>query len=403
MPSNPSMAAAIVGAAESNKIGYIEEGTTSTILHIEAIKNVCDLVGIKPSEIEGIAAPTHASFLAEYLGIHPKWIDTTAVGGCSFLMHVHHALAAINAGILDIAVVSHGEAGWSARKNQNRGTLRMTDADNWNPRGWFETPYGVAGAPSHYAHAFTRHMHQYGSRPEDFAQIAVTTREWAMLNPRAIMHSPESNPGGGRITIDDVMNSRIVAWPLKLLDCCLVTDHGGAVIVASAARARSFRTPPVWIAGAGEAQSHSMMLEMDDFTATSAAQSSARAYAMAGMGPSEMELAMIYDSFTITAGITAEMLGLTKRGEGPSLWEGGKAGPGGSGIPVNTNGGGLSFSHSGMYGMKLLVEGWRQLSGTAEDGIHGLPGKQTSARSAILNGTGGSLAVTSSMVLVADD
>jgi acetyl-CoA acetyltransferase len=121
------------------------------------------------------------------------------------------------------------------------------------------------------------------------------------------------------------------------------------------------------------------------------------------MGPREMELAMIYDSFTVTAGITAEMLGLTKRGEGPSLWEGGKAGPGGSGIPVNTNGGGLSFSHSGMYGMMLLVESYRQLAGMAEDGVHGLPGKQTSAKSAVVNGTGGTLSVTGTLVLVSDD
>ncbi|MDO9445386.1 MAG: thiolase [Dehalococcoidia bacterium] len=403
MPTNPSMAAAIVGAAESNKIGYIEEGTTATMLHIEAIKNACELVGIKPSEIEGIGAPGQASFLAEYLGIHPKWIDTTAVGGCSFLMHVHHAMAAVNAGIIDIAVVSHGESGYSARKNRNRGTFRAGEGDPWNNRSWFEAPYGAAGPPSYYSHAFTRHMRQYGSTQEDFAQIAVTTRDWATLNPRAVMHSKETHPAGGKITVEDVMNSRVISWPLKLLDCCLVTDHGGAVIVASAERARSFRTKPVWSAGAAESQSHSMMLEMDDFTATSAAASGARAYAMAGMGPREMELAMIYDSFTVTAGITAEMLGLTKRGEGPSLWEGGKAGPGGSGIPVNTNGGGLSFSHSGMYGMMLLVESYRQLAGMAEDGVHGLPGKQTSAKSAVVNGTGGTLSVTSTLVLVSDD
>jgi acetyl-CoA acetyltransferase len=224
-----------------------------------------------------------------------------------------------------------------------------------------------------------------------------------MLNPHAVMHYKETHPAGGKITVEDVLNSRIISWPLNLLDCCLVTDHGGAVIVASAERARSFRTAPVWIAGAAENMSHQSMLEMGDFTATSAYASGSDAYRMAGMGPSDMELAMIYDSFTITAAITAEMLGLTARGEGASLWEGGKAGPGGSGIPVNTNGGGLSFSHSGMYGMMLLIEAYRQLSGTAEDGVNGLPGKQTNAKTAIVNGTGGSLSVTGSLVLVADD
>ena len=217
------------------------------------------------------------------------------------------------------------------------------------------------------------------------------------------MFSKETHPAGGPITVADVLESRLIAWPLNLLDICLVTDHGGAVLIASAEKARSLRTTPVWIAGAGENMSHWSMMEMQDFTATSAAASANSAYKMAGMGPGEMELAMIYDSFTVTAGITAEMLGLTPRGEGPSLWADGKASPGGSGIPVNTNGGGLSFSHSGMYGMMLLVEAYRQLAGIAEDGVHGIAGKQTSAKTAVVNGTGGNLSTTGTLVLVADD
>ena len=403
MPSNPSMSAAIVAAAESDKIGYIEEGTTALNLHIEAIRNVCAEAGISPAEIEGIFATNHSNMLAEYLGIHPKYIDTTSVGGCSFQMHVHHAMAAINAGIIDIAVVSHGEAGFSQRKNQGKGTLSGGGGgDPWLPSAQFGGgPYGGWGPPSYYAHALPRHMHQWGSTKEDFANIAVATREWAGLNPRAVMHSKEPNKFGGPITVQDVLDSRMIVWPLNLLDICLVTDHGGAVLIASAEKARSFRTPPVWIAGAGESQSHADMLEMGDFTATSAAASSETAYRMAGMGPSDMEMAMIYDSFTVTAGITAEMLGLTPRGEGPSLWANGNASPGGK-FPVNTNGGGLSFSHSGMYGMMLLVEAYRQLSGTAEDGIHGIEGKQTDAQSAIVNGTGGLLSVTGTLVLTAD-
>jgi len=397
------MAAAIVGAAESDKIGYIEEGVTNATLHAQAIHNVCDQVGIKIQDIEGVFAPGVASQLAEYLGLQPKFIDTTSVGGCSYQMAVHHALAAINAGIIDIALISHGESGYSARKNQGKGRGGGGGADPWSPGAQYETPYGTSGAPSNYSHAMTRHMHRYGSTKEDFAQIAVTTRDWATLNPRAVMHSRETHPAGGPITVQDVLDSRVISWPLNLLDCCLVTDHGGAVIIASAERARSFKTKPVWIAGAAETQDHSIMTEMRDFSQTSAHISARAAYKMAGMGPSEMELAMLYDSFTITAAITAEMVGLTKLGEGPSLWEGGKAGPGGSGIPVNTNGGGLSFSHSGMYGMMLLAEAYRQLSGTAEDGVHGIPGKQTNAKTAVVNGTGGVLSVTSTLVLVADD
>jgi acetyl-CoA acetyltransferase len=309
-------------------------------------------------------------------------------------------LAGINAGMFDIGVIVNGQAGYS-RRNFPRGSVGGQGGDPIGPDAQFVNPYGTTGAPSQYSHAMTRHMHQWGTTKEDFAEIAVSTRKWAGLNPRAIMHSKETNPNGGPISVEDVLNSRIISWPLNLLDVCLVTDHGGAVLVASEAAARSFRTPPVWIAGAGEAIGHATMLEMKDFTATSAAASGARAYKMANMGPEDMEMAMIYDSFTITVAITMEMLGLTKRGEGPSLFKEGRTEPGGE-FPVNTNGGGLSFNHSGMYGMQLLVEAYRQLSRTAEDGIHGLPGKQTDATSCVVNGTGGTLSATGTLVLVSD-
>ncbi len=401
MPGELSRAAAIVGAAEANEIGYPKTPKTALQLHIEAIKNVSDQTGIPISKIDGIFSAGWSPQIAEHLGLHPRYIDTTSVGGCSFEMHVHHALAAIHAGIIDVALVTHGENGWSSRATAGRGTGRPRSVDPWDPSSLFSNPYGVAGAPSNYSHAMTRHNHRWGSTPEDFAHIAVVTRQWATLNPRAIMHSREVHPQGGPITVEDVQGARPVSWPLTLLHCCLVTDHGGAVLIAKPEIARSLPTKPVWIAGAGENMSHWNMLEMEDFTATSAAASSAAAYRMAGMGPEDMEMAMVYDSFTVTAGITMEMLGLAPRGEGFRLWKDGHAAPGGK-FPVNTNGGGLSFNHSGMYGMQLLVEAYRQLSGTAEDGVHGLPGKQTKARSCIVNGTGGSLSTTGTLVLVAD-
>ncbi|HNO65113.1 MAG TPA: hypothetical protein PKK39_02090 [Tepidiformaceae bacterium] len=402
MPGALSRAAAIVGAAEADWIGYPETPKTAMQLHMSAIKNVSKQTGIPISMIDGIFSAGFSSAIAEHLGLHPAYIDTTSVGGCSFEMHVHHALAAIHAGIVNVALVTHGENGWSSRATRGNGTGRARGMDGWDPGSQFSNPYGVSGAPSNYSHAMTRHNHRYGSTPEDFAHIAVVTRQWATLNPRAVMFSKETNPAGGPITVDDVNNARLVSWPLTLLHCCLVTDHGGAVLVVSPEIAKSVKTKPVWIAGAGESMSHSNMLEMGDFTATSAAASSAAAYKMAGMGPEDMEMAMIYDSFTVTAGITAEMLGLAPRGEGFMLWKSGKAAPGGS-FPMNTNGGGLSFNHSGMYGMQLLIEAYRQLSGTAEDGgFSGLPGKQTKARSCIVNGTGGSLSTTGTLVLVAD-
>lgn len=409
--ANLRNAAAIVGAAEANEIGeYVgqRDRVTSLQLHLEAIKNVSDYTGIPIKEIQGVFSTGWTSELSEHLGIKPRYLDTTAVGGCSFQIMVHHALAAIHAGIIDVALISHGEAGSSYRGGGYGGGrgevapgMEMTSA------------YGTFGAPSQYAHAMVRHMHQFGTTPEDFAHISVVTRQWAQLNPRATMFTdPDQadvplgerspNPFGGPITIQDVMEARLIAWPLTLLHCCLVNDHGGAVIVARPEIAKSLSTNPVWITGAGETMGHQNMLEMEDFTATSAVRSAKTAYEMAGLSAKDMEMAMIYDSFTITAAITAEMLGLAPRGQGHTLWKNGDAAPGGR-IPINTNGGGLSFNHSGMYGMQLLVEAYRQLSRTAEDGVNGIEGKQTQATSCVVNGTGGTLSTTGTLVLTSDD
>ncbi len=422
MPGEASMSAAIIGAAEANDIGYPQTPKSSLTLHIEAINNVCDMTGIPIKAIDGIFSAGWSPQIAEYLGLHPKYIDTTAVGGCSFEMHVHHALAAIHAGVIDVALVTHGEMGFSQRFTGGKGTGRpFGGGDPWDPGTQHTSAYGLGGAPTSYSHALNRHMARYGTTQEDFAEIAVVTREWATLNPRAVMYRkagegdlPPLEKGewgggkrghtfGGPITVDTVMNSRPISWPIKLLDVCLVTDHGGAVLITGPELAKTSKTPPVWIAGAGESISHWNMLEMGEFTKTSASRSAAAAYKMAGMGPEDMEMAMIYDSFTVTAGITAEMLGLAPEGEGFRLWKDRHAAPGGR-LPINTNGGGLSFNHSGMYGMQLLVEAYRQLSGTAEDGgFSGDPGKQTSARSCVVNGTGGSLSTTGTLVLVSDD
>ena len=403
MPGQLYKAAAIVGAAEANQIGFLKEPKSSLQLHIEAIKNVSEQTGIPISKIEGVFSTGWSSELCEHLGITPKYIDTTAYGGCSFEMHVHHALAAIAGGIIDVALVSHGENGYSQNKIGAKGRPSYgPGSGDASPATEMTAAYGMGGAPTAYAHAMVRHMHRFGTTREDFAHIAKVSRDWATLNPRAAMYSKEKHPFGGPITIEQVEESRLITWPLTILHCCMVVDHGGAVIIASPKVAAGLRTKPVWIAGAGESMGHQNMLEMDDFTATSAARSAEAAYTMAGMGPSDMEMAMIYDSFTITAAITAEMLGLAPRGEGHTLWKDGHAAPGGR-FPINTNGGGLSFNHSGMYGMPLLIEAYRQLSGTAEDGIHGDPGKQTSARTCVVNGTGGTLSTTGTLVLVADD
>ena len=210
-------------------------------------------------------------------------------------MHVHHALLAVDAGVIDVALVSHGQNGWSARRIGGGG---HRGGDPTAPATQMSMSYGFSGAPSNYSHAMVSHNHKFGTTPEDFAHVAVVTREWATLNPRAVMHSRETHEFGGPITLDDVNNSRIISWPLTLLHCCLVTDHGGAVLIAKPEIAKSLKTNPVWIAGAAENMIHSNMLEMDDFTATSAYASGQAAYEMAGLGADDMELALLYDAFT---------------------------------------------------------------------------------------------------------
>jgi len=395
-----SKAAALVGAAEANEIGYPDEPRTSLQLHIEAIRNVSDYTGIPITDIDGVFSTGWTSDLGEHLGLQPKYIDTTSVGGCSFQIHVHHALCAIYSGVIDTALISHGENGWSQRRVGKEGGPSYP-AHRDAPSVQMVSPYGLMAPPSYYAHAMVRHNHDFGTTPEDFAHVAVVTREWATRNPRAVMFDDESHEFGGPITVDTVNNAPIITWPLTMLHCCLQTDHGGAVILARPEIARDLRTNAVWVAGAGESMGHNTMLEMEDFTATSAARSAATAYDMAGLTANDMEMAMIYDSFTVTAAITAEMLGLARRGEGHKLWQDGHAAPGGR-LPINTNGGGLSFNHSGMYGMHLLIEAYRQLSGTAEDGINGIAGKQTNARTCVVNGTGGLLSTTGTLVLTAD-
>ena len=304
-------------------------------------------------------------------------------------MHVHHALAAIHAGIIDVALVTHGEMGWSQRATKGKGNGRGNMMpDPWAPDAQYSMPYGVAGAPSNYSHAMTRHNARYGTTPEDFAHIAVVTREWATLNPRAVMHSKETHPFGGPITVEDVQNSRMISWPLTLLHVCLVTDYGGAILITNPEIARSLPTKPVWIAGAGESMSHSSMLEMGDFTATSAKASAAAAYKMAGMGPEDMEMAMIYDSFTITAGLTAEMLGLAPAGEGFTAVERRRCASRRALCRSTQTAAGFRSTTQGCTVSSSSSRPTGSFPGTAEDGVNGIKGKQTSARSCVVNGTG---------------
>lgn len=381
-------AVAIVGAAESDQIGIVPT-RTALELHVEAASNALADAGLTTADVDGLFTTgtgwAPSMLVAEYLGLkNVRYTDATSTGGSAFVIMVEHALAAVHAGLCEVALVTHGESGYSNRKRPIPNSYAI---DPTLPEGQYEAPFGVGSMPSIYAMAAARHMYQYGTTSEQLAQIAVSTREWAALNPRAFARDP--------LTIADVLASPMIAYPLHRLDCCLVTDAGGAIVITSASRARDCRKRPVWVLGSGEAHTHNSILSMPDLTWTAARQSGAHALGMAGLQPNDIDVLEIYDSFTYTVLVTLESLGFCEPGEGGALVADGRLGPGGS-LPTNTNGGGLSYTHPGMYGMFTLVEATRQLRG--ECGERQVP----NARTALCNGTGGVLSSTGTVVLGAD-
>jgi len=311
------------------------------------------------------------------------------VGGSSYEVHLEHAAAAIAAGLCDVVVGVYAATPRSDRKRRSSGTGSMSGRARAATRGagplleW-EAPYGLRLPIGAYALAANRHMATYGTTSEQLAQVAVSTREWASRNPRARYQDP--------LTIDDVLASRMEASPLHKLDCCLVTDGAGAFVVTSAERARDLAKEPVYVLGAATCSDHSMISEMPDLTTTAAAVSGPAALGMAGIKPSEVDVAMFYDAFTITTLMFCEDLGFCAKGEGGPFVADGNLGPGGS-LPTNTNGGGLSYTHPGMYGMFLIVEAVRQLRG------EGGPRQVDGAKVAVAHGNGGVLSTMSTVVL----
>ena len=374
---------AIVGADESDEMGMVpHKGVLQQ--HSEAALNALDDAGLSLADVDGLfTAGASTLQVAEYLGIHPRYTDTTSVGGSSFVIHVEHAAAAIAAGLIDVALITHGETGYSNRFRK----ISRAQMDPWFPAAQFEMPYHVGGPPSTYALACMRHMHQYGTTHEQLAEIAVATRKWAMLNPKALMRDP--------LTIDDVLSSRWITYPFHLLDCCLVTDAGGAIVLTSAERATDCKKKPVWVLGSGEAHTHWTLANMPDLTTTPASISGPRAFEMAGVRHEEIDVVEVYDSFTYTALVTLEALGFCKPGEGGAFVSGQRTAPGGD-FPLNTNGGGLSYTHPGMYGMFLLIEAIRQLRGECGER------QVADAKLACVNGTGGALSSTGTLILGVD-
>jgi acetyl-CoA acetyltransferase len=331
--------------------------------------------GLALSDVDGLLAagmsmgPMGIIGLAEYLNLKPSYVDGTNIGGSSFVAHVAHAAAAIHAGLCEVALILYGST--AASNNMEIGTGGRAGADAASA---FVAPYGLTTVGG-YAMAARRHMHQYGTTSEQLAEIAVTMRRHAGLNPNAKMRTP--------ITVADVLESRIISDPLHLLDCCIISDGGGAVVVTSAERARDLAKPVVLLQGCGEAVFH-QEVGQPELMRIAARQSGAAALRMAGVTHDAIDLAAIYDSFTITVLLTLENLGFCKPGEGGSFVSGGRIGLGGA-LPVNPDGGGLSSNHPGMRGIFLVIEGTRQLR--HECGERQVAGAEV----ALVHGTGGLL------------
>ena len=373
-------ACAIAGVAES-RLGVVPDSTVMT-LQAEAMVAALAEAGLEKSDVDAVFSNGNWGRLpqlqvAEYLGIRPRYSDNTSVGGASFEFHLGHAAAAIQAGLCKVAIILYGSTQRSRRER------RIFEAHT--DLGYqYETPYGLPIPVGAYALAASRHMAQYGTTAEQMADLAVSTRAWAQLNPAAYRREP--------LTVDEVLDSDMIASPLHRLDCCLVTDGGGCVVVVSPEIAKALPKAPVWLLGQGESHSHAQISEMPDLTITPAAESGKRAFAMAGLSHSDLDVVEIYDSFTITVLLTLESLGFCKPGESGAFVTGGRTAPGGE-FPLNTNGGGLSYCHPGQYGIFLLIEAVRQLRGECGDR------QVADATLALASGTGGVLSSNSTCIL----
>ena len=347
----------------------------------ECARGALEDCGLRLTDVDGLFSagmamgPMGVVGLAEYLDLKPRYLDGTNIGGSSFVAHVNHAAAAIHAGLCDVALILYGS---TAASNALAIGTGMGGAAR-DAAGSCVGPYGMTTVGS-YALVAQRHMHEYGTKSDQLAEIAVTMRRHASLNPEAKMRKP--------ITVDDVLGSRVISSPLHLLDCCIISDGGGALVVTSAARARDLAKRPVLLQGCGEAVCH-REIGAPDLLTIAARQSGEQAFAMAGLGRDDVDLCTIYDSFTITALVTLENLGFCKPGEGGPFVEGGRIGLGGA-LPVNPDGGGLSSNHPGMRGIFLVIEAVRQLRAECD-------GRQVEgAEIACVHGTGGTLGVSHS-------
>jgi acetyl-CoA acetyltransferase len=362
---------AVVGAFEHPT--RFAPDKTAYQLHAESARGALEDAGLTIRDVDGLftsgVGPIGLLSLAGHLNLRPRYVDSQSIGGSSFVSHCVHAAAAIAAGLCEVALVTYGSTAASDRFAIGTGGGSVMD-----PPDSFEAPFGPTIVGS-YALVAQRHMHEYGTTSEQLAEIAVTMRRHAGLNPQAKYRDP--------ITVEDVLASRVISSPLHLLDCCMISDGAGALVLTSLERARDARRPPVVILGGAEAVRHAE-IGRRDLLDVAAAQSGPLVLEQAGVKHADVDVCLVYDSYTITVLATLEALGFCQRGEGGAYCGGGRIGLGGA-LPVNPDGGGLSSNHPGMRGIFLVIEATRQLRG--ECGERQVAG----AELALVHGTGGML------------
>lgn len=343
--------AAFVGAA-TDFISGARDHTALEMMAVVARAAAAD-AGISLRQIDGLFVGMQSEFLStlafgEYLGLRPRFSDNNRLGGSSFLAHAQQAALALDAGLCDVALICY-----ASNQRSAVGRLQTSITGTWSD---VEAPFQARFPVSSYALSAARHMHEYGTRREDLAAVAVSARDWARLNPEAFARDP--------LTVADVLTQPLVSDPLGRLDCCLVTDGAAAVIMTRADRAKDHSKVPVYLLGAASEHWHKQISAMTDVCSTAATVSGRQALAMAGLQVGDVDVVELYDAFTISTIMLLEDLGFCPKGEGGRFVADGHIAPGGS-LPVNTNGGGLSCCHPGMYGLFTLVEAVRQLRGDA--------------------------------------
>jgi len=369
---------AVVGLAESGC--GVASGWSAMEIMANSVHDALEDAGIKLNEVDGVFAATAfhsmaAMSLSEYLGLKPKFADGSQIGGSSFLSHILTAALALDAGLINVAVVAYG-----SNQKSIGGFKTISEAMP------YEAQYEPRMPVTAYALAAKRYMHEFGASRHDLANVAVSARDWALLNPRAYTYDK------GPLTVEDVLSARPIVDPLGKLDCCLVTDGGAAVVMTRSDRAKDTKNTPIYLLGAAMEHHHRMVSEMPDLVRTSAIDSSKRAFKMSNYKATDMDTIQLYDAFTINTLLFLEDLGFCKKGEAIELVKNNNIGPSGT-LKVNTNGGGLSCVHPGMYGLFVTLEAIRQLRNSAGDDV----GKRSNggwienAKLSVAHGNGGVL------------